>query len=1108
MGLSSDHNGQGAWRTCGLKKIRMRKLIWFLVMMYAYLSKAQDKQPEYRWYRLEVVIAHFQSTGNYQFPYEKKLLAKSVDVYTSLDLPVTDSLILSVFLKQPYLYVVIYDGNVIMKERPKEELKKNITSFTFNLFLHVVNEKGDPVAGASVMFRSSPKGHATDSAGHLQLEWTPLDTLIITHVNYMEYQLYWKKDSIITVELIPNQQPLQEASVTGYTSNSWLSGIANTAGAKTAWGQNNVLEALRGRIAGLYISATSGIAGGSYQFRFRGQNSIGQIPGLNQRPTNDPLVIIEGIPWAPLMRPFNQLSSVMGDPTNPGIGATGFNPLFMISPADIDTIIFLKDAEATSIYGARGANGVLIIRLKKATCDKTSWTFFCTGGIGRPLKTMDVMNTEQYLDMRRAAYRNDSITPTADQAPDLLLWDSTRNRDMKKWLFNKPASFVEHDLSVTGGNMRNRYLVSFNYYKATAALDELKTIRSSILGNYSYTSINQLLKLSLTLYGSTTKNNLVKENPMYALQLAPNAPDFINSNGTLKWKEKGAYFLNPLSLFLNTYDILTTNYLTQSLIQYRLFPRLLLECNIGFNNIETDEENRLPISAQNPDFHPTASLTKGRNSSITINLEANAQYRFTLPRWQFESLLGSSFFTQKNDHWIKNFEGYTNDIDLGKPEKAASSSKEGDITNYRFSSAFGRFKANFQNRYFFSTTGRLDASSRFGPKNRVGIFGSVGAGWIILNNYSFTKKDSLINLIKIRGSYGTSGNDQIGDYAYLTTYSAYRIPQAYQGIIAIDPDGLSNPQYKWEIVKKLELTLDLSLFKKKLNISVTGYRNRSSSLLITQPLPTQTGEGGIIENVPAIIQNTGIETEWNYHKAWKCLSWSGTFTVTIPRNKLIRFPDLENTSYKNLVIGQPLSTFKMFHYTGVDPVTGLFTTSGSGEPDVSGDLDPKWFLGFSNTIQWKNFQLQVFCEARKQKAPHYMVAVSNHLLPGQLNEGFTNNQPAELVNYWKNPGDRVPWQKFSAQINSPINNNYSNWLQTDAQLVDASFFRLKDISLTYALGEKFISKIHCKSVQVYINIENLLTVTSFKGADPEILHPYAVPPLKFYKLGVQITLNN
>lgn len=706
--------------------------------------------------------------------------------------------------------------------------------------------------------------------------------------------------------------------------------------------------------------------------------------------------------------------------------------------------------------------------------------------------------------MRREAFTNDGIAITAAKAPDLVLWDQNRYTDMNKLILGGTGNNMNTHFSFSQGDSLFQVMVNGGYGSQTAALpSDVYGKRWSLLSDFYYRSKNRKLKTGVTASYSITENKWLTENIMNATLLAPNAPELKDEAGNLVWEGNGVHFRNPLSYFRLNDNIQTGNSLLHAYVQYKLMRKLRLETSVGYNEIKVQERSKEPMSAFDPKLNPTGTYSEAKNIFTTWIVEPSLHYTDSLgDKIRVDGVIGTSWSSQLNDRWSREDTGYINDQLLGIPETAQGSKYSADKSKYLFLSTFGRVKFNFKDKYFLSLTLRRDGSSRFGPENRYANFGAIGAGWIFWEKENEKGANSYA---KLRASYGTTGNDQIGDYAYLNTWG--KALRQYQAITGIFPEGLANPYYQWEVTRKLEGGIELR-FNDYFSANVIGYRNRSKNQLINYKLPTQTGYGNIVQNFPATIQNTGIEVDAVFKKSWGKFMWCSKLNLAIPQNKLVQFNDLENSAYASkLMIGKPLNILIVQHYTGVDSATGLFTVADPNEK-IAISYDPVFFGGIRNLFHYQQFYLDTYLEFRQQKAPHFSSYFYNSSTstPGQTDLDFYSNLPAELDNRWRQRGDQATWQKVSTLSSGSIKNSIPNWVNSDALLIDASYVRLKNAQLGYTFTEKFCKKKHIKGTSIYISADNLFTITPFKGADPELQVPFSLPLQKTITIGVQVTL--
>lgn len=358
---------------------------------------------------------------------------------------------------------------------------------------------------------------------------------------------------------------------------------------------------------------------------------------------------------------------------------------------------------------------------------------------------------------------------------------------------------------------------------------------------------------------------------------------------------------------------------------------------------------------------------------------------------------------------------------------------------------------------------------------------------------------------KLRTSYGITGNDQIGDYGYLDTYMT---TFSYLDKNSLAPSRLFNPNYGWETNKKQEVALELGLLSDRILLTTMYYRNRSSNLLINYSLPGTTGFPSIQSNLNALVENTGLEFELNTaNLKTKELSWTTALALTVPRNKLLDFPDLEISSYRfQYTLGRPLNIFKGYHFLGVDPQTGLYQVEDlnkDGKITVMDatyvkNLDPEFYGNLQNSLQYKGWQLDFSLQFVKQAAGNYLYG----LLPGFIGV----NQPESVWNRWRAPGDITDIQKFTQSPASPVTAAYGLGGGSNQRISDASYIRLKNLSLSWQLPTEWRQKLHLQNGRVFFQGQNLLTITNYVGRDPENgSYIDALPPLRTVTVGMQLT---
>ncbi|MFL5786820.1 MAG: SusC/RagA family TonB-linked outer membrane protein, partial [Flavisolibacter sp.] len=655
----------------------------------------------------------------------------------------------------------------------------------------------------------------------------------------------------------------------------------------------------------------------------------------------------------------------------------------------------------------------------------------------------------------------------------------------------------------------NQFLLGGSYHRETTVYPaDFSDSRVTFHSNMSHMSTGQRFKTNFSLTYSSEKNNLPVQDLTSYINLPPDFPQLYDSLGRLNWSQKGFnFFNNPMAVLLKKYEAKTENLLGNLNVSYKITRSLNAKVNFGYNSINVNEFSSNPIASLNSNFVQKGSSNFSDNHFKSWIIEPQAEYGTTIGKGQLSLLVGGSWQEITNNNTAVAAAGFTSDAVLKSIAAAGSVTGNSNYTQYHYQALFGRVNYNLAEKYIINVSGRRDGSSRFGPGKQYGNFGAVGVAWIFSNESFLSQQQGWLSFGKLRGSYGVTGNDQIGDYKFLNSYSSAQYP--YNNSTALVPYSLFNPDYAWEVNHKLEATLEVGFLKDRVLLSGTYYRNRSSNQLINYSLPTQTGFASVLQNLPAVVQNSGSEfslTTQNIHV--KDFTWSASIFVTVPENKLISFPDLDSSAYADLFAeGQSLNVVKGYRFTGIDASTGVFTVedkNGDGSIDgkdfyIIGKLNPKYYGGFSNTFTYKGIQAYIFFEGRKQQGASYLRTIY------QKPPGTMNNQPVAVLDHWQKTGDNNQFQKFTQAFSSQAYQAVQNYLLSDAVLTDASFIRLKTVSLSYSLPSRWLQRAHLSNLTIFVQGQNLATFTNYVGTDPESQNLYSLPPLKTYVGGIQIT---
>lgn len=874
----------------------------------------------------------------------------------------------------------------------------------------------------------------------------------------------------------------------------------------------NPLMALQGRVPGMVITPTTGYASSPVKVQIRGRSSI------NPNFLSEPLYVIDGVP----LNILNTSGMAVGQysDVSPGLDqsqtinpAQGQSPLFTMNPRDIESIEVLKDGGATAIYGSRGANGVILITTKRGKPGETNFSLNISQGINRVTRFWPMLNTQEYLQMRREAFANDGITPTAANAPDLMVWDTSRYTNwQKEGLGGGKVTSVGADL--TGGAGNTSFRLSASYIRQTEILTYSgSNQRLSTALNVNHRSRDQKLSVNMSAMYSYAPVDLILMPQITTL--SPNAPPVFDSRGNLnyaEWNEAGMGDRFPFANILSPFSS-KTNMLNSSLrVSYQLLKDLSFTTSIGYNTSQYSSELLQTIASQNPvNSNITGTNIGGATSSNGWIVEPQLSYGHYLGKLKLSVLAGGTLNRTVTEGSSLFGIGYKDDALLRSIYAASMVTAARNYGQYKYAALFGRINLNWEDKYVLELTGRRDGSSRFAPGSQFGNFGSVAGTWIASEEKWMKKMlPAWFSFIKLRGSYAITGSDNVGDYQYLSQWGSYSPVNSatlysYNGVKPLVPLHHENQLYHWQLEKKLEMALALGFLENRINVGAAWYRNRRNNQLMAVDIPSFTGFGKVVTNWPANVQNAGLEADINAKLAnTQKFSWTLSFNISRNVNKLLEYPDFESSPfYTQYKIGESLDTKYLLHYLGVDPQTGQYSyvdynhdgsivpnTSlppGTGTDDryIGIDIAPKFTGGIGNSLNYKNWSLYFFFDFKKQMGLNSLVVNG---VPGSMND----ISPEVYNNRWRKPGDNARYARLSTVGTASDFNFYSS----DAQYSDASFLRCNNVMFGYSLPEKLLKKTGLKGASIQVTMQNFFVITVFKGMDPDMQMFGTLPPAK------------
>jgi TonB-linked SusC/RagA family outer membrane protein len=1081
---------------------------------------------------LEKVITAIKQQTGYTFFYTMDIWKDAKPVTLSVKNATVVQVLNLVMEQQPFSYI-IEDKTIIISKKKEQQLsqeQKIAEAPPIDIRGRVVNESGEPVQ-ATVTVKGTGKGTSTNQNGEFQLADVDENAvLVVTGVGIEDRELKVAGQRNLSVVVKIGIKALDEVQMIAYgtTTKRFNTGNVSTVKASEIEKQpvNNPLLAMQGRVPGVVITQNTGIPGGGITVRIQGQNSLSR--------GTDPLYIIDGTPYSSQMLPnISGTFGILGGNGNNNSTfspAGGGNPLSFINPQDIESINILKDADATAIYGSRAGNGAIIITTKKGKAGKTKIDVNAQTGWGKISRTLPLLNNQQYLEMRHEAKANDNASVLPTDYDINGTWDTTRYTDWQNTLIGGTARFTDASTSFSGGNNNTNFLISGGFHRETTVFPgDFSDQKGSMHFSINNVSTNQKFHLQLTGTYLVDRNQLqAKDLTSIAITLAPDAPALYNSDGTLNWvplSNGTSTWYNPLAYLYNRYSIKTNNLISNAFISYEVLRGLEIKGSLGYTNLQSFETQIYPLIAYAPEtrVNQTRSSVFGNNSINTWNVEPQITYKHKIARGVIDVLIGSTLLQTRSNMQQILGSNYNNDQSLENISAAAALSSYASAisSTYKYNAIFGRLNYNWQNTYIVNISARRDGSSRFGSENLFHNFMSAGAAWLFSNETFVENNLSFLSFGKLRGSYGTTGNDQIGDYQFLNLYNPVTagVGAAYQGASGLAPNGLPNPYLEWEETQKLQLGLDIGFAKDRIILNTNFFLNRSSNQLQSYALPATTGNQNIQTNLPAEIQNTGWEFSLNtVNLRVKDFYWSTNVNLTLARNKLISFPNLASSTYvNNYIIGEPVMISKVYPFLGVDPSTGLYLYSDkdghpTSTPKIFTDqisfvnIMPALYGGFQNTVQFKGVELDILFQFVTQKGPNYITGKSPGRFSSSTNPALvpTGNQPEWVLERWQQPDDNTLIQRFSSAYPSTISTPYSAASSSEFGFSDASYIRLKNVSLSWQFPMRWIQKAGLQNVKIYAHGQNLMTITHYKGLDPENQSTLSLPPLKVFTIGLQV----
>ncbi|MGA9649274.1 SusC/RagA family TonB-linked outer membrane protein [Pedobacter sp.] len=984
----------------------------------------------------------------------------------------------------------------------------------------ITDESDNPIFGVNVKVKGSNLGtSSTENGGFIIIIPNPgQQVLQFSYLGYLTKELAISSlRNPVRIKLNPSSNDLDQVQILAYGTTSKRYNIGNsfTLNEKEIAKSPvpNVLQSIQNKVPGLQIIQNTGQIGGSFNVKIRGLNGIDKVV--------DPLYIVDGVPFPAGGTNLNPNRQSGGLPVlaNNGPSATsaqlGGNALNYINPEDIESIDVLKDAEATSIYGSRGAYGVILITTKKGSMrnGKSSFSLNLDRSLSRLSSFPDLLSTENYLLLRKEALRNDGLQIGPADLDLNGTYSSSSYSDWSKEVAGDNAWSTRIHARYSGGGELSSFSISGNFNDQGNVLKSNGYNRDGGMKiDLSTNSKNQKMNMTFGALFNSTVNTM----PPYdfsgreAVLRAPNAPAYFDLNGNSQWINN----LNPYSYLHVDYRSVTNNLIGSTTISYRPIKGLTIKAILGYNLLTGNELRQTPSTVFSPN-DLTASAKANSASNLynirTWSFEPYASYSAKLGSKGVATLVAGATMQDKMIHQDQILgTGYAADARLNNPAVGNSVLSNYNKVYTRYIGYFANLNYNWDGKYLISLTSRYDGSTKFGYGNRFGWFGSLGAGYIFSAEKWVTENLPVISFGKLRGSYGSTGGDGIDNYLYLATYST---AQAYLGNTAFQINALGDDRLHWELNKKLDMGISLGFWKDKLTIDANYYRNKISDQLLAQPIASTTGFGAITTNSISKIENSGYEFAISSNNLQtKNFNWSTRLVLTLPRSKVLSLPDSYLLPNNNYVLGLPISNFRVFDYAGIDPQTGNYAfINAAGKKDsflgqlndndrtVNVDLSPKFYGSISNTLSYKTFALDFTFSFVNKMGRNFQGQLTT--LPGF----FNSNTTSWALGRWQKPGDLTDVPKATTNLLSNLlgQNNFSRSSGAFERIIYA---KLQNITLSYGFPKKMLSRINVSNLRLTLQGQNLLTISRYKDLDPENMALFSLPPLRVFSAGINVTL--
>jgi TonB-linked SusC/RagA family outer membrane protein len=927
----------------------------------------------------------------------------------------------------------------------------------------VVDDKGAPVPGASIGVVGTSQGVVADVNGKFTLSLTGPSTLNVSFVGMGSKTVSVSQATdALKITLTQSGKDLAEVIVVGYGTQkrSDVTGSV-TSVPKQRLSQlpvTNVLQAIEGAVAGVNVTTTSSVPGSQPAALIRGQNSINANSG--------PYVVVDGIPLSKTGGSLNDINS-----------------------NDIASVEILKDASATAIYGTNGSNGVILITTKRGNAGTPVIRYNGYAGVEDLARILTPRNGAEYVQ-KYADYLKQTGQTQTNPVPnfgELANYNAGKTTDWVKEA-TQQGVIQDHNLSVSGGSNDVKYFISGDYLDQKGVIKGYQFKRVALRSNLDV-NVTSFLTIGTSLFLASNNYDGGRANLLFATAMSPYGQEY-NANGTY-----AIYPMNPEQLYTNPLLGLTTKQLSRTTningngYAEIKFPGVLTglkyRLNAGYTFFPERRSSYTGRLAN--DMIGTASNFNASTNSYTLENILSYAKNWDKHHIDFTGLYSSQ--QRKYSSTSAGASGFIND-ELGADNLGAGATQTSGSyrDRYALNSQMGRVNYSYDSRYLLTITARRDGSSVFGANTtKYGVFPSAALGWNV-SNESFMKDSKVVDNLKLRLSYGQTGNEAIPVYRTITTDGTARSPFNGISTIGVLAGNLGNSALQWENTKTANIGVDFSLFKNRVSGSIDAYQNKTNGLLLLRSLPIITGYSAVFDNIGK-TQNRGIEVTLNTHNIESTdFRWETTIVFATNKNQITYlYGDGKDDLGNRWFLGKPISVVYDYKMTGIwqtgedaskqDPgakpgdlkfadLNGDGKITPDGDRMILGQTTPKWTGGLTNTFHYKNINLSVFIQTAQG-----MTKNNQDLTYGD--ETGRRNTPVE-IGYWT--ADNKSNTRPALSYNNTRGYGYAS---------DASYTRIKDVTLSYVFGQSMLQKLHLGGLTVYASGRNLHTFTNWIGWDPE-----------------------